>query len=57
MNCHWASPFSSFFLNGMEGALCMDQTVQIQVPILALPYVAGGSLAGVLIFLHLFLHI
>ena len=57
MSCHWASPFSSSFLNGMEGALCMDQTLQIQVPILALPYVAGGSLASVLVFLHLFFHI
>ena len=28
----------------------MDQTLQIQVPILALPYVTGGSLASVLIF-------
>lgn len=47
---HCASPLSSFFLHGKEGALCVDQTLQIQVPILALPYMTGGSLASVLIF-------
>lgn len=54
MNRHYAStsgPFSS-----VGGALYMDQMLQIRVPVLALLHITGGSLASVLIFLHVSLH-